>query len=329
MRRSLVGVALALALAACGDFPESLLQGDASPRDQQTGDRVIVLDVGASDLATCGTAAEGTVCDSRCKDPTTVLERTCTQSGTCGTAEQERSCEPYKCEAATGRCRTDCANDGDCFSSAFACAAGECLLAAGERCTTPADCASGFCADGVCCDTACDQLCEACNVAGSVGICTLVEAGQDPNDDCDDLGLKACKTDGFCDGLGACRVHAAGTECGASQCVADEKVQVMKCDGIGACVTILNDCFPYQCDDAVHECFKDCTTSNDDTHCASNMECDSSGHCKAVCTDYSDCQGYWNCNPVTQRCYTLCISDNECRPGKDYYCQNGDCKHKN
>ena len=327
MRRTLVGVAL-LALGACGDFPESLLQGDAAPpRDQQTGERVIVLDVGAADLPTCGTAPAGTVCGSRCKDPTTVLERVCA-GGTCSSAEQERSCQPFKCDAATGRCMTACMNDADCFSSAFACAAGSCLPTGGQPCTAPTDCASGFCANGVCCDAACDKVCEACNVAGSVGSCTLIEVGTDPNDDCPDLGLSACKTDGACDGLGACRVYPAGTECGASQCMPDEKVRVLQCDGVGACVPTVNDCFPYQCDDAVHDCFKSCTTSNDDTHCASNMECDSSGHCKAVCIDYNDCQGYWNCNQVTKTCYTYCISDNECRPGKDYYCQNGDCKHK-
>lgn len=43
------------------------------------------------------------------------------------------------------------------------------------RCTLPSDCASGFCADGVCCDTACNGQCEACDVAGSSGVCSAVD----------------------------------------------------------------------------------------------------------------------------------------------------------
>jgi len=324
VRRSLVGVALAL--VACGDFPERLLQGDAGPpRDQQTADRA--LDVG-SDLATCGTAPEGTVCGTRCKDPTTVLERTCTMAGACG-GEQERSCEPFKCNMATGSCMTTCTSDADCVSGAFVCTAGWCLLPAGEPCTSPTDCASAFCVSGVCCDTACNRVCEACNVAGSVGSCTLIEAGQDPNDDCADLGPALCQTDGTCDGLGTCRIYAAGTECGASQCMPDGKVKVLQCDGIGACVPMVNDCFPYQCDATVHDCFTGCTTNNEDKHCAGNMECDSNNTCKSQCTGDGDCQDYWACNDTTHLCFTYCNTDNECEQGKDIFCNNKhECDHK-
>ncbi|MCG8419087.1 MAG: hypothetical protein MJE77_14220 [Proteobacteria bacterium] len=47
----------------------------------------------------------------------------------------------------------------------------------GGTCSTGADCLSGHCADGVCCDTPCDGACEACNVSGAVGTCTVKPAG--------------------------------------------------------------------------------------------------------------------------------------------------------
>jgi hypothetical protein len=49
----------------------------------------------------------------------------------------------------------------------------------GAACTSTAQCASGSCVDGVCCNTpapTCGQ-CYACNVPGSVGICTATSGG--------------------------------------------------------------------------------------------------------------------------------------------------------
>ena len=44
----------------------------------------------------------------------------------------------------------------------------------GQSCTTASDCVSGYCVDGYCCNTACDGgSCDACNIAGSLGTCTL------------------------------------------------------------------------------------------------------------------------------------------------------------
>jgi hypothetical protein len=67
----------------------------------------------------------------------------------------------------------------------------------GEACTagTAGLCKTGNCVDGVCCDTACGTTCKACNVAGSVGTCTNILAGQDPGNECTNA----------CDGSGACQ----------------------------------------------------------------------------------------------------------------------------
>lgn len=43
----------------------------------------------------------------------------------------------------------------------------------GAACTTADACGSGFCVGGVCCDLACDNPCEACNLPGAEGTCSL------------------------------------------------------------------------------------------------------------------------------------------------------------
>ncbi len=46
----------------------------------------------------------------------------------------------------------------------------------GIECASAMDCGSGFCVDSVCCDTSpenCNGDCEACNLAGNLGYCTV------------------------------------------------------------------------------------------------------------------------------------------------------------
>jgi hypothetical protein len=47
----------------------------------------------------------------------------------------------------------------------------------GQSCMGADHCTSGHCVDGVCCDTACDAACEACNVSGDQGTCTILPQG--------------------------------------------------------------------------------------------------------------------------------------------------------
>jgi hypothetical protein len=54
----------------------------------------------------------------------------------------------------------------------------------GSACGSDAVCASGHCADGVCCNNACSGTCEACNLAGSMGTCTGITMGTDPQMEC-------------------------------------------------------------------------------------------------------------------------------------------------
>jgi RHS repeat-associated protein len=42
----------------------------------------------------------------------------------------------------------------------------------GLGCTSPSQCTTGNCVNGVCCDTTCTDQCHACNMAGSLGVCS-------------------------------------------------------------------------------------------------------------------------------------------------------------
>jgi hypothetical protein len=71
----------------------------------------------------------------------------------------------------------------------------------GAPCTSPGECFSGSCIDSVCCATPCADLCFACDLSGSIGTCTAVPAGQDPDNEC---------ATGSCDGAGQCGTGGAG-----------------------------------------------------------------------------------------------------------------------
>ncbi len=65
-----------------------------------------------------------------------------------------------------------------------------------SSCSSDGDCCSGYCTDGVCCDSTCGGTCEACDLSGSVGTCTYISSGQDPDGEC--TGCQTCNGSGSC-----------------------------------------------------------------------------------------------------------------------------------
>src|SRR5690606_13844338 len=63
---------------------------------------------------------------------------------------------------------------------------GGALSSNGTPCADGTECGSGLCIDAHCCDSACDGICEACDVAGVEGTCSPVPAATDPAGDCAD-----------------------------------------------------------------------------------------------------------------------------------------------
>ena len=77
------------------------------------------------------------------------------------------------------------------------------------------------CEQGVCCSTSCAGTCKSCALPNARGTCTNVPTGDtDPHGACTNVGPASCKTDGFCDGSGACRLYEAPAPrcCAAPSC---------------------------------------------------------------------------------------------------------------
>ncbi len=145
------------------------------------------------------------------------------------------------------------------------------LDALGATCAIAADCESGFCVDDVCCDSACSGLCQACSTAmkgqGANGACGPVITGADPDSDCAQDPASTCNKDGFCNGAGACRLHASGTSCGAASCSGGSST-APQCNGSGTCNPNTASCAPFACCGTA--C---CTTCSTDANCASGSYC--------------------------------------------------------
>jgi hypothetical protein len=137
----------------------------------------------------------GTVCaPASCTGSSFTAASVCNGAGSC-VAGAVTSCSPYTCNGAGTACLSSCSTNSQC-ASGFYCNGSTCVAkkADGAVCTNGAECISGNCVDGVCCNTSCNSVCKRCNLAGSVGTCTNIPAGTDPDNECT----------GNCNGAGAC-----------------------------------------------------------------------------------------------------------------------------
>ena len=205
----------------------------------------------------CVTATD---CDATGTGSATV----CTNTATCQGARGEVSCTAgFQCDVVTGipddsactpsvralecglylplfcsgladqpppACPTSCADDAACVVAAH-CESGSCVTdrPAGGVCARNQDCTDGLsCADGVCCDTGCSGTCQACNLPGSVGRCSAVPVGNDPDSEC--LGFSCGAYFDSFDGFGRCY---------GKRDVDDTRAT---CNGSGACLSAATLC---------------------------------------------------------------------------------------
>ncbi len=202
----------------------------------------------------------------------------------------------------------------------------------GVPCAAGAECGTGICRDGVCCNAACDGVCESCSLPGSIGQCTPIPAGQDPEKECaaqPPIGSDAGASDpdagtdggdggtspvfqlpdggitrndgpcaGSCNGARACAYPDESKSCGSTFCGTSTQVGKVTCDGRGNCATVaVETCSAYTCEPS-----------------------DTSGACRTSCAAPSDCQpshycsGQGKCEPKKENGQD-CALATECKTG--------------
>jgi len=163
----------------------------------------------------------------------------------CGDAAD---CESGVCN--NGIC-SPCSNSSECLDGQYCDSdSGICKPGSvqGEDCTAETDCETDNCVDGVCCNTACENICEACNLTGTLGTCTAITAGEDPEDECTDADTCNGSASCYCsDGMtnngepaqdcgGSCSGCADGSPCDVgSDCeslVCNLTCQIPACDDL-------------------------------------------------------------------------------------------------
>ena len=208
-------------------------------------------------------------------DGAACVDGVCCLQSQCGTCEA--------CSAVDGKCApVQNAVDPDSCSGNQSCdASGVCKKAEGETCSDASECANGQCADGRCCNQACTNECEACDLAGQEGNCSLV-SGAPRHGSCPGVGTCGAS----CDGQSAtCTFTAKGVDCG-SVCQGSV-INRSQCDGSGNCLAAGPEaCLKnFQCADS-EKCRTNCS---DDNHCVGGFHC-RNGECVdplggSICSD--------------------------------------------
>ena len=139
-----------------------------------------------------------------------------------------------------GDCMAGCAlnkdcegSDDNCIATAYCEANDQCTAkkAPGIGCMGTNQCLAGVCdmTDGVCCDTMCSGTCESCKLAGSPGICTNIQSGLDPEDEC--AGTQVCND------VNQCRKENGDTCTLGNECLSDNCIDGRCCNTAcgGAC----------------------------------------------------------------------------------------------
>jgi hypothetical protein len=337
----------------------------------------------AGSLGTCTAVPVGTDPANEC-----VGQTTCDGAGTCTTLSNGTACT-LSAECASGSCVDGVCCNVACGGTCEACnvagsvgtcspiaqgadPANECVSGAcngalacalddGQACATASQCLGGNCVDGVCCNSACGGTCQACNVAGNVGVCAPIPAATDPASECP--GVTICNGAGACTLLGSGAACTLSGECASGSCV-DGVCCNVACGGtceacnvagsVGTCSPIAqgadpaNECVSGACNGALACALDDgqaCATASQclGGNCVDGVCCNSAcgGTCQAcnvagnvgVCAPIpaatdpaSECPGITTCNG-SGACALLgsgaaCTLSGECASGS---CTNGVC----
>jgi len=237
----------------------------------------------------CGAYDRAPVCDSTATCQGSRVDGVCSLTKQCGSTTvaddsgcagiEANGCGPYPAQVCTASptqtpptCATTCTNDTQCDVSAH-CTGGMCVpdQGPGGFCNMSNECGAGLtCVDNVCCNSACNGSCEACDLPGSVGTCTAVPNGQDPDNEC---------------GAVSCVGFYAGWSGDSCQRKADVPANVASCSGARSCRSQATECTAYTVPGPVT------TTCHGQCQDPANGSC--TGTVPGSCT---------NVNPGTQTC---------------------------
>jgi hypothetical protein len=171
----------------------------------------------------------------------------------------------------------------------------------GSSCATGPECQSGMCVDKFCCESTCTGTCQACDLAGQEGKCTVIKAGSDPDNECDVDPVATCGRDGTCDGAGKCRRYPMGMVCVPGSCTGSTQKEASTCTAAGTCQP-----------GSTITCMSGHTCANNScaTNCSSDGQCQTGFFC-----DGNACQ-------LKKALGTACTAANQCASN---YCIDGVC----
>jgi len=288
---------------ATGDNPDDDCKVELCRPGYCDGSGGCAISSQGTDCGICGECDTGGTCvydDSQDEDCGPCLE--CGNLDTCvpqaDGQDVKNDCTPVDCASAGyyhGWIGDACHFDGGSYGD----------LCNGEgNCRGPADDCDGTPQGAVALIRTACRTPEGCT-GSTIPTLGLVDAADDPYDDCTAEPASTCGLDGNCDGAGACRLHPVGTVCLAAHCTADEEHFDDTCDGLGVC----QDGGSTECPDAVCIPGSGSTPSYvelDDT--CLGVACDDGGI--LTCTGYITCSG--------DSCPATCSGDGDCVSG--YHC---------
>lgn len=168
-----------------------------------------------------------------------------TTSGLCVACTGDKHCTgiTMRCNTTTQQC-TGCVTRNDCLGACQACtngvctsvknqddpgvcigtcdSTGACKAKQGQTCKAGTDCLNGICADGYCCNSICNKSCEACNLSGSVGLCTPLPNGTPPQSGHPPCSSSDSRCPSGCQGGNECSYSSSnGMTCGQATCSND------------------------------------------------------------------------------------------------------------
>ena len=254
----------------------------------------------------------------------------CSATGLCVGCTANKYCTGVAatCDTATNQC-VGCVKRSDCAGSCQTCssgvctaiknqddpgvcagtcdATGACKSKQGQICMAATDCAGGLaCADGYCCDKTCSGSCEACNVAASLGTCTMLAANATPH-----AGHAACvATDptcaGKCNGTSSTCFYVSTTPCGTASCTGTSYQAAGTCSSGGCALPLAQTC-PLACVVSAGGC-KDCTPNQ--KQCASGVPqlclANATWQNQTACTGAATCSG-GTCVCSKTTCGSACV----------------------